>query len=180
MKIKGSPIPPPKPVSLKFFRGSTIVELLVQAVLSFEQFDRLVPLPKPPLVTNIKEKRQYHNYEDKGYVRAIERYSVTKSNFIIIQGLAATEGLEWETVKLDEPDTWGNYKTDLLSCFTEVEVSTIIEGVNEANNPTGRKLQEAFESFTQSQDQQEAEPAQSSQAEGQAATASGEPVSDSK
>ncbi len=176
MKIKGNSIPAPKPVKVKFFRGSEIVELLVQAVLSYEQFDRLVPHPKPPLVTVVKENRQYHNYDDKAYLRSVDRYSQFKSHYIILKGLEATEGLEWDTVKMDEPDTWGNYKTDLLTCFTEMEVSDIIDAINEANHPTGRRLEEAFDSFTSSQAQPVAEPVPSSQPDGQPATASGDPV----
>lgn len=180
MKIKGASIPAPSPVEVTFYRGQDVVKLRLQAVLSFEQFNRLVPTPKPPLKTDVKNNRQWHDYEDKGYEKKLDQYSELKSAYVIIKGLEATDGLEWENVNINEPDTWVNYKKELLQSFTETESARIIDAVNEANNPTTRRIEEAFDSFTPSQDQQVTGQAQSSQEGEQPVTQSGEPVKGSE
>lgn len=180
MKIKGATVPAPEPITVNFYRGTTVIKLQLQAVLSFEEFDRLVPIPKPPLVTNVKDKTQTLDFKSREYISKMEKYAKLKSAYIAIKGLESTEGLSWDTVNINEPDTWVNYQKELEVTFTDMELNRLVDGINEANNPTERRLTEAFNSFTPSQDQEAGQQEGSSLPEGQPATASGEPANDSK
>lgn len=177
MRLKGKTISAPEPVTIKIFRAKEVIELKIAAVLSFDDFEKMVPVPKPPIITNVKKQTRTFDINDANYLSKIEQYANRKTEYMIIKGLEATEGLEWESVLLSEPDTWSNYRNDLLSCFTENEVSNIINGVNEANNPSSQRMQEAVDSFTQSQEEVNQQ-GSSSRKDEPVDTASGEPAKD--
>ncbi len=151
MKFKGKVIPAPEPVVLRFYRGGEVIELRIQAILSFDEFEAMVPLPKAPYEENLKTGAKGHDYDDKVYLKKIEQYSEMKTNYTIVKGLSATTELEWETVKLNEPDTWKNWRDEMQKHFTEIEMNEIVQGMREANSPSQRRMREAFDSFTPSQ-----------------------------
>jgi len=177
MKLKGQVIPAPAPVKIKFYRGKDVFELNIASILDYTEFDKIVPLPKPPLVSKISTGSQYQDYNDIRYRVKFEEYVQQKSNYAVIKGLQATEGLEWGTVRIEEPDTWKNIQDDLRTCFTEGEIVDIMEGVREANNPTEAKQKEAFDSFFATQEQEKGSLFQEGEQQGMQ---SGVPASDLK
>jgi hypothetical protein len=118
-----------------------------QAVLDYEPFETLCPPPKPPIMTFPDGKTKL-DYEDNKYKEKISNWGGRKIAYIIINSLNATEGLEWETVKLGDPETWENYDKELRSLYlTEAEIKYVIEKVLEANSLNEDRLEEARQSF---------------------------------
>lgn len=176
MKLKGKVITEPKSVPCDIFRGNETHRFLCKAVLSYEEFDKLVPVPKAPLITHRNGKTE-RDTKDVNFLAKLNKYAQLKTAYLIIASLSATADLEWETVKIEEPDTWLAYEKELQKFLTEAEFDKLSSAVMEANSPTAKKQEEAFDRFTPSQAEVEVSP---SQTEEQGTTASGELAKDSE
>lgn len=154
MKIKGKVIPPPSPVKITLYREDGPIILTAQAILDYSEFDKLCPEPKVP-VDYGPNKAPVQVRDDPKYKSDIISYSQKRQAWEFIKSLSCTDGLEWDSVRLDDPDTWMNYRRDLATCFTEEEIGRIMLGSMEAGNPTEARRKEAFDSFTPTQAQVE-------------------------
>jgi hypothetical protein len=171
MKLHGKTISPPKPKRFTIRE----VEFTVGPVLDFEEFDRLVPEPKVPLVRK-KVGRGWSKRRDpdsQDYRDAMERYGDLRSSYIVLYSLAFTEGLEWDTVDLQDPKTWENYKKELTESFTAAEIGMIINEAFTVNMPDE---EEAVGNF--SSEQREEENPESTERDELKSTESGEPAND--
>jgi hypothetical protein len=93
----------------------------------------------------------------------------------VITSLRATEGLEWDKIQYNNPDTWKLYKEELKeSGFSSFEVDKIINGVMSANCLDEDKIEQARRSFLAGQE--EAVSKSSSQNGEAKTTLSGEPA----
>jgi hypothetical protein len=154
MKIQGKKIEGSNVEVLVLPRGDKIENAIVfkcQAVLDMGDFDKICPVPKPPLVVKAGGKRLV-DVDDAKYKLAVDTHSTKRMAYIILKSLEATEGLEWETVKLSEPDTWANYEQELKdSGFTQVEIMRIINTCMSANCLDEARLERARNDFLASQ-----------------------------
>ena len=171
-------IPPPS-VDIKIYRGSEEYIFTAQAVLDFEPFEQLVPLPKPPLRTEIKTGRRTYDHSDKRYMEKVGHYSEMRTAWLMIQSLQATAGLEWEQVDPKDPATWLKWVNEFTAFLTESEMQSIVQGVTEANQPSEVRQRQAFDAFSQPQAEEVTNDLISQLAE-PPSTASGELASDSE
>lgn len=155
MKLKNRTLapPPPKPVAIPRAEGDIILH--VQAILDYSDFDRLCPFPKPPVETHIKTGKVTHDTKDPAYQRRLQNYATKKFAWINIKSLEATEGLEWDNVNLDDPDTWENFQAELESAFTPGEIDLIAQAVADINRPTEEAQKDALARFMLSQEEGE-------------------------
>jgi hypothetical protein len=147
MKIFGE-TPKANLVIIPIPRGNdTAVIFKAQAVLDNDDFDKLCPMPIAPTITR-PGKPATQDVTDKVYLKAVNEYSSNKLAWMVIKSLEATEGLEWDTIELNDPDTWSNYEQELREGgFSEAEIMHIINGVIEANGLSDDKIDEARNSF---------------------------------
>lgn len=148
MKINGVPIGLPEPITVRIVRGKKVIELVCKAILDYEPFNALVPEPKPPRVRPVNGT-PYLDVNDKEYLAACERRMKLKEAWIYIQSLSATEGLVWDTVMPEVPDTWLNFQKEFNAIFTEQEQHRISLGVFEAQAPSERTMDKAYDAFFQ-------------------------------
>jgi len=146
MKIKGQAIDGPQEEVVVIPRGDSEIVFKARAVLNFEPFEKINPMPQP------KEKmlpggERVQNLDDPDYEKKLQEWAQQKSDWMIIKSLSATEGLEWDTVDLAKPDTWGNYRTELETTFTPGECSKIINIVMTACGLNQDKIEEATKRF---------------------------------
>lgn len=181
MKIRNRQLVPPKPVVVTIYRENDDgtpdnIDFICGAVLDYGEFDKLCPTPKPPLVTKLSTGEQSYDNQDKRFKQAVEKWSGMKIDWMILQSLRHTEGIEWDTVKYNDPETWGNHEAELKTFLTENEVNRVVQGVISANSPTQNRRKEALDSFTPTQEA--AEPLDStSQQDEPISTPSTEPAS---
>jgi hypothetical protein len=154
MKLKGRKVPPPSPVHLTLYREDGDIVLTLQPVMSFDEFQKLCPLPKAPLDTIIATGEQKRAYDDPDFLDRMEKHRKRKINYIFLYAMAATPDLEWENVKLDDPDTWEFLEKELSESFTETEIDKIFIAVNEANTPSEKRRKEAIDHFAHTQVQE--------------------------
>lgn len=174
MKINGKKLDGPNIEVVVIPRQSGNLVFKAQAVLNYDDHDKLNPSPAPPrklLPGGIVQE----NVEDPAYLKAIDAWATRKFYWMFIKSLDATEGLEWETVKLDDPSTWENYKTEMQDAgLSPGEVARIEMCVTDACGLNQSKIDEATKRFLAGQAQ--AAGNGSSQSSEQNATPSGVPA----
>jgi hypothetical protein len=152
MKLNGKKIEGPN-IELIFIprADKEPIVLKAQAVTDYEAFKKLCPEPKPPKA--MKPGRIIvQNTEDPEYKKAMEEHSKKRLEYMILQSLSVTEGLEWETVNLGDASTWGNYEAELrASGFSDIEIQRIVMSVLSANGLDDAKVEQARNRFLASQ-----------------------------
>lgn len=148
MKINGQVIDQPNVEVIVIPRGQKSIVFKAQAVLNYDIFFALCPKPTPPMVMKKGELVGKLDETNTSYIEALNTWAEKKYDWMIIQSLAATENLVWDTVKLEDPLTWGNIQADLDAAkFTQPEQFMIIEGVMAANSLSSKRIQEARDAF---------------------------------
>lgn len=178
MKINGKRLDCPNIVTIVLPRSSgEDVVFKAKAVLDAEDFERLCPPPKPPTMIR-KGFGRVEDIEDPRYKAAMEERNTKRFDWIIIQSLRATDGLEWEKVKYSDSNTWHLYKEELREAgLGDYEIQRLIRGVLEANCLDETKMEEARNRFLLGQ--VKGADGYSSLTTEQASTPSGEPVNGS-
>ena len=71
-----------------------------------------------------------------------------KSKWMLLKSLDATEGIEWEKVKVSEPATWDLLEEELKdSGLNEVEIMRLYQAMMKVNSLDEEYLEEARERF---------------------------------
>lgn len=155
MKINGKKIQRPKFEVIVFPRRDGDIIIKAQAVLSYEDFEKLCPPPVPPVVirpNGTDEGAKTTDINHPKYIAAINDWSRMKLDWMILQSLKATEGLEFETVNPSDPDSWQNVHKELEEAgFSELERTKIIEIVVTACGLNQNMIDEATNNFLASQ-----------------------------
>jgi hypothetical protein len=152
MRIKGKLIGAPKPRLCVIERGDEQFVFTINAVLDYSAFDKLCPTPKPPKV--MKPGGSVSEDPMNGsYLKKLQDYSEQKTHWLIINALKETEGLIWDKVDEDDPDTWKFYLDELKEGgLTEGEVAHLINQAYLCNSLDESKMDEARERFIRSQE----------------------------
>lgn len=118
-----------------------------EAIQNWEEFEKLCPMPVAPvkiLPGGIREA----NTQAESYRKKLNEWGELKTNYMVIKTLAPTEGLEWETVVMDKPETWGNWRKELEdSGFIENEVVRLLRMCSNVNAISEEMMDRARESF---------------------------------
>jgi len=146
MKINGKTIEGPIPEVIVIPKGDTEFIFKAMPILSYDEFEKMCPSPNPPEIMKPGGEKSL-DYKDKEYNDLIDAWASKKNAWTVITSLKATEGLAWDTVVDGEPDTWINYKTELMKIFADQEIVLIIDTVYIANGLNQRKIDEATKRF---------------------------------
>ena len=148
MKLKGKTISRPKPKVVIIPRPDD-EDLVFQVDPSGDQkdFEAMCPTPSPTRVMK-PGGLEYFDYDDPVYKSAVEKHNNLLFAWTIINALKATPGLEWESVKYDDPSTWELYREELLSSGMVIkEVNQLVKEIVEANVITDEQVKEARDRF---------------------------------
>lgn len=119
----------------------------LQAIPNMDEFKKLCPEPQPPRVM-VPGGDKRVDLDDAAYKAAVAMYGEQRYAYMVIKSLEATEGLEWDTVKITDPNTWTNWSNDLRNAgFTNPEINLIQLGMATANSMNQEKLDEARNRF---------------------------------
>ena len=150
MKLAGQKVDAPKEQVVVIPRESGNLVFKAAAVLNYDDFEKLCPKPVIP-VKIFPGGGQQENVEDPTYKKELDTWAERRVQFMVIRSLAATPDLEWETVKLDQPDTWKDYEKELKEGLSDVEVGKIFECVTTACGLNQEQIEEATRNFLASQ-----------------------------
>lgn len=146
MKIAGkTPSKNEDVVVFKRTDGDIIFKLT--PVQNFDAFIAACPTPEVPKQL-LPGKGQVGMPNDPAYKAAVAHVNVQLMNYIILESVKNTPDLEWETVKMDDPTTWGNWETELREAhFLSPELEYLLQKVLQVNALDDSKLEEARDSF---------------------------------
>lgn len=179
MKYNGKKLEGPNVLELYLPRGDSVILIRARAVLDYDEFHKLVPVPEPP-VKILKGGAKVPDFEHPTYLVSMNQYGEKKTQWMFLQSLKATNGLEWEQVDLADPATWKNYEKELSDAgFSEQERLRILQLIITANALDEKKLEEARERFLSGTLPLLHAEQSSSQTNGASSTPSGELVSGS-
>lgn len=172
MKVRGKELQGPKPRIIAIPRDQTFEPILkdgkaqvgednlplmqpvcndvifqARVVQEIDDFDTILPPPQPKTVTKPSGETS-KNFDDPEYIRQLNEWSVKRTHWVVLKALTATEGLEWDTVDMNDPDTWGNYVNDLKEAgFNAAEVARVVNGALSTNSIDEAKMEEARARF---------------------------------
>ncbi len=153
------------------------ITIIARAVLSMEEFDLLCPTPKPKAAF-VKGKGNIQLTDDPAYIESLQKYGEKRFAWIALKSLEPSD-IDWQTVKMDRPETWLNWTEELREAgLCDAEVQRIIVCVMQANALDDNKLSQAREAFLRGLE--EAVERSSGPNTEQLTTSSGQPVNDSE
>jgi hypothetical protein len=147
MKIAGEKVSlPPGDVAV-FPRANGNLIFYIEPIQSWEPFDELHPRPKPPKI--LKRGNQIEDLEDPTFQKQIQAWGELRQNWLMIQALTHDKNeLEWEHVKLDQPQTWSEVRRELTEAgLIETEQWYLIRKIYEVNALTEQALETARSNF---------------------------------
>ena len=145
MKIGGITVAPCEELLVLPRTDGADIPIRAVAVAINEEFEKLVPEPIDPMI-QVKGGKQA-DLKDKDYLAAVERRGAQRLAFLFIKSLEPSN-IEWEKVKLDEPQTWPKWEAELWEAgLSSIETSRIIALVMVANSLDDAKIEEARKAF---------------------------------
>lgn len=151
MLINGERVNVPYRQNITFPRVEGDLVFTAEAVSVAEHFDRLCP-PIEPKITRDKDNNIVKvHVDDDGYIRAIQDRNDKKFDLQVIKSLT---NVVWETIDLEDPSSWKNWKKEALSTgLSDLEVIDLVNKVFDTMRPTAALIKEQRESFLATQDQ---------------------------
>ena len=148
MKKHGEDIAAPEPVHVVITRGGGD-PLVFQCgtVVDYEEFFDKNPRPLPPTVL-VPGGGQSVNEDDSSYLEKRQKWAGQKTSWMILKSLEATEWLSWDTIDMDNPETWESYEDEMKAAlFSEHDIVRVIGGIMDANGLSQEMIDKAMESF---------------------------------
>jgi len=150
MKLHGKKLSGPEIEILVIPRKSGNIVFKAQAVLDYTAFEAICPPPLPPETLRPGAGRglRTKNIEAPEFLKALDEWAEKRTYWMILKSLEATPELEWETVKMDQPDTWKHYEKELREGgMSTLEITRILNLVTGVCGLDQRKIDEATERF---------------------------------
>ncbi len=175
MRYKGKPLRGPKVETLVIPRESGDIVFQARAIMDYSPFVEICPEPDVPDKLLPGGKR-VPNPDHPEYKLRQTNWFEQRQLWMILQSLAESKDLEWETVDLQDPATFNNYWDELAEGgFNEMERLLIRNLALKANSVDADKMEEARERFLREQQGDNRSTSQTVEVKN---TPSGEPVSD--
>lgn len=134
------------------------------AIMEGEEFTKLVPEPQPPSIRKPGEEVAVLDFKDIKYQKALSRRGRLQTYWIILKSLAATPGLEWDKLQLEDPETWELLDEEMKDFgLSAIEKSKLIQACFRANSMDEAFIEAAKLRFMSSQQPVEAPTVTSSQ-----------------
>jgi hypothetical protein len=148
MKMHGKPLSKMNNQVIIFPREDGDIVFRAAPVIDFSEFEKLCPEVTPPMMLKRGETVPIPDFENAKYKEATAKRNRNYTLYMILKSLQATEGLEWETVKLTDPSTWENLDKELeASGLTNMERGQILQAVMRANSLDMTYIEEARKRF---------------------------------
>ena len=153
MKIAGKKLDGPSIEVVVIPRQSGDLVFRARAVLDYADCDKLNPTPQPPK-TLLAGGGVQENVEDPNYQKSVDEWATRKFYWMLLESLKATDDLEWETVEMQNPATWENYKSEMQEAgLSPGEIGRIEMCVTDACGLNQSKIDEATNRFLAGQAQ---------------------------
>jgi hypothetical protein len=140
MRVNGITVAPPKPETV-VVRG--VVFTLVP-VIDHAKFETLCPEPNPPQ-RRYPDGRVVTVTDDKDYQAKLDIWGHRRFEYMIVESMS---GVEWDTVDLNNPETWKNYKDDMRNAgLSEAECMFILNKILDVCGLNTSKIETETQNF---------------------------------
>lgn len=147
MKINGLKIEGPNEEIVVIPRESGDLIFKCKAILDFKEFDKLCPEPTAPEVVR-RDQTRFRDEKSPEYIKEHTEWAEKRTAYMFVTSLMATDGLEFEKVNIDDPDTWALYNEEMKeSGLSEYDMSRLLMGVTTACGFNQEKIDEATKRF---------------------------------
>ena len=152
MRIAGKKIEGPNVEVIIIPRGEgENIILKAEAILDYDEFEQLCSRPVAPTIT-LRGGERRADVDDPIFQERLSQYGSKRIAWMCVKSLQATPDLEFEKVKLNDPETWLNLDDEFKEAgFSMIEIGRIRQGVFAANCLDESRLEEARQSFLASQ-----------------------------
>jgi len=155
MKYQGKTVEALREKVVVIPHGDLKIPFKCSAVVDHSTFEALCPRPTPPTIQK-PGKDPVLNPEDPAYGKQLTEWANKRTSWLFITSLRATKDLEWDTVKYDDPETWGNWTQELRdSGFSELALLNIINCITETCGMNQENIDAATESFILGQEKEQ-------------------------
>jgi len=121
------------------------IPIKAKAVAINKEFDKMVPMPVPPMIQ--KKGGKFPDLNDKDYKIALERRGEQRFAYMVIRSLEPSN-IEWQEVHPEKPGTWIKWQDELMAAgLSEVECNRIVNAVMAANALDEEKIEAARRAF---------------------------------
>ena len=154
MKINGITVTTPKPSVLVLPHNGRDLIIKARYVTNQEldELDKILPEPKPPtkqvVDSNGKLGPAIPDLTNEKYQEQLTKYHSQRMAWVYIKSLEATENMEWDTVNINDPETWENWHTDLersgLPASYTIHISRLVTDTQGWNS---ERIDEATQNF---------------------------------
>lgn len=130
-----------------FTRPSGSFSFFFEPVMDYSEFDAKCPMPKPVVKTapDGSTKADTRNPE---YIKAFRAWSNLRTAWTFLKSISATPDLHWDTVDLEDPETWGNWESELQAAqFTSPEIGRMMDAVMKAGGFKESMVDDARKDF---------------------------------
>ena len=127
-------------------RGSDNLIFHFQTVLDVDNFEDKHPQPDPPTVTT-PDGATTLDRKDPDYLQESVDWINRMYDYTFLKSIEITPDLEWETVDMDNPETWHNFDKELSIFLSRAEINLLIMKSREVNGLDERKLEAARADF---------------------------------
>jgi hypothetical protein len=158
MKYKGKKLEGRNTDILVLKKGNETIVFRAEALENYREFDKVCKAPVAPQILRPGGIRA-PNEKDSKYLERQNGYAEKRLNYMMIRSLVDiscysgddknnTEKLEWETVDINNPDTYGNWQTELEDAgFSEMERMRVMVLCTQVNALDDNLLEIAKEDF---------------------------------
>jgi hypothetical protein len=122
------------------------VEFKFRPLRSDESYEKISPRPKPPKQIRPGGVETYDT-NSTIYKSRIDQWAKSKMDWEFLISVSATDGLEWESVDMAKPETWGNWQADLGKLFPDSHIAKIYQGFIDAQYITEEMMEKARQLF---------------------------------
>ena len=147
MKMHGKTVQVPIEEVIVIPRDSGNLVFKARPVIDWDPHASLDPQPEPPVIQRPNQPAQ-KNVEAPKYKKEFAAWASRRWNWMILDSLSITEGLEFETVQMDKPETWENWRKEMLDAgLVPNEIERIEAKVLEACRLDQTKIDAATAAF---------------------------------
>jgi len=147
MKLQGKTKLPPNREIVVFPHQDGESVFVAETVSDYVEFNKLCPEPQAPVKMFPGGEKQI-DVTNPDYLKKRTDWAEKRMDYMAIKSLQPTEDLEFETVKLNDPETYKNWKKELKDFgFNDYQTNMIHGAILDANSLNVEKLEAARESF---------------------------------
>jgi len=127
-------------------KGGVDIVIKAKAIRDYSRFDTMLPMPVPRMIQEPGQPNR-PDFSDPMYQAAIDKRVELRTAWMILESLSISTDLVFETVDMNNPETWLNVFKELNETFSPNEQNCIHKIIAEANGLNNEKIEEATESF---------------------------------